>query len=253
MLKYTTWRLSLLILINARQRLKDVFNLQSCQEETDTKLLLCAKDATISGASEVDIHSPDTDVFILAIRRYPQLCENSYFVTGKGSDKKSIPLQTVYDTLGLQKCSALPGLYVFSGADIIGSFVGKGKGTCWNAFEKTSEDILRALKSLGCSQRVPDENFLLLVKFVCRLYCSNSRVSTVAELRWLLFKKNQATSEKLLPTRDVLHQAILRAHYPCMPWANDVIPNPDIPSPSEYGWAGRRTLVRGHVHKTTSS
>ena len=215
---------------------KDVFHLQSCQEEADTKLLLCAKDATISGASKVDIHSPNTDVFILAIRRYPQLCENSFFVTGKGSDKKAITLQTVYDTLGQQKCSALPGLHAFSGADITGSFAGKGKVTCWNAFEKASEDILKALKRLGCSQRVPDENFLLLEKFVCQLYCSNARDRTVAELRWLLFKKNQATSEKLPATRDALHQGTLRAHYQSMTWVNDVVPNPDAPSPREYGW-----------------
>ena len=89
----------------------------------------------------------------------PQLCENSFFVTGKGSEKKSISLQTVYDDmLGPQKCSALPGLHAFSGANITGSFAGKGKVTCWNAFEQAREDILRTLKSLVCSQRVPDEN-----------------------------------------------------------------------------------------------
>ena len=58
----------------------------------------------------------------------------------------------------------------------------------------------------------------------------------MAELRWLLLKKNHATSGKLPPTRDALHQAILQAHYQCMIWANDIVPNPDIPSPSEYGW-----------------
>ena len=58
----------------------------------------------------------------------------------------------------------------------------------------------------------------------------------MAELRWLLVKKNQATSEKLPPTRVALRQAILRAHYQCIIWVNDVVPNPDIPSSREYGW-----------------
>ena len=100
---------------------------------------------------QAGIHSPYIDVFILAIHRYPQLCENSIFVTGKGSYKKAITLQTVYDMLVPQKCSALPGLHAFSEADITGSFAGKDKLTCRNAFEKASEDILRTLKSLGCS------------------------------------------------------------------------------------------------------
>ena len=42
---------------------KDVSHLQSNQEEADTKLLLCAYDATVSGARRIDIYSPDTDVF----------------------------------------------------------------------------------------------------------------------------------------------------------------------------------------------
>ena len=48
--------------------LRDVQHLSSQQEEADTKLLLHAVDATVSGASTINIHSPDTDVFILAVR-----------------------------------------------------------------------------------------------------------------------------------------------------------------------------------------
>ena len=31
------------------------------------------------GATEINIHSPDTDVFILSLRRYPELCEETKF------------------------------------------------------------------------------------------------------------------------------------------------------------------------------
>ena len=47
---------------------KNVAHLQSSQEEADTKILLHALDATAAGATEIRIHSPDTDVFILALR-----------------------------------------------------------------------------------------------------------------------------------------------------------------------------------------
>ena len=37
-------------------------NLQSNQEEADTKIILHASDATSDGAMEIQVHSPDTDV-----------------------------------------------------------------------------------------------------------------------------------------------------------------------------------------------
>ena len=45
-------------------------NLGSSQEEADTKLLLHAVHATSNGASSVAF-SPDSDVLVLAIRRFP--------------------------------------------------------------------------------------------------------------------------------------------------------------------------------------
>lgn len=47
---------------------KDARNLQSNQEEADTKIILHAADATSDGAM-VQVHSSDTDVFVLALRR----------------------------------------------------------------------------------------------------------------------------------------------------------------------------------------
>ena len=52
-------------------------HLRSTQEEADTKILLHAVDAAAHGATEINIHSPDTDVFILSLRRYPQLCHKT--------------------------------------------------------------------------------------------------------------------------------------------------------------------------------
>ena len=64
---------------------KDKYHLHSNQEETDTKLLLPTLDATASGATRIRVHSPDMDVFVLSLRRYPELCEDTAFVTGVGN------------------------------------------------------------------------------------------------------------------------------------------------------------------------
>jgi len=44
----------------------DVTHLRSNQEEADTKIILHAFDAASRGTTEITIHSPDTDVFVLS-------------------------------------------------------------------------------------------------------------------------------------------------------------------------------------------
>ena len=44
---------------------KDVRDLQSNQEEADTKMILHAGDATSDGAMEIQVHSPDTESLFL--------------------------------------------------------------------------------------------------------------------------------------------------------------------------------------------
>ena len=61
-------------------------------------------------------------------------------------------------------------------------------------------------------------------------------MTTVDELRWFLFRKKQAQADRLPPTKDALHHAIMRSHFQMMVWNNDIEPNPELPSPSEYGW-----------------
>ena len=109
---------------------------QSDQEEADTKIVRHALDATASGATEIRIHSQDTDVFILCLRRYPDLCQNTVFVTGKGQNYREINLQPIICALGPLKTAALPAFHDLTGADNTGSFSNKGKATCWNVFKE---------------------------------------------------------------------------------------------------------------------
>ena len=62
--------------------------LDSNQEEADTKLLLHAVDAAVSEATRIDIVSPDTGVFVLALRLHADLCEDS----GRTAASKNPPL-----------------------------------------------------------------------------------------------------------------------------------------------------------------
>ena len=51
-----------------------------------------------------------------------------------------------------------------------------------------------------------------------------------------LSEKKQAESERLPPTQAALREAIKRAYYQAIIWASDKVPNPDLPSPDNYGW-----------------
>ena len=92
------------------------------------KIILQAVDAAFRGATESTIYPPDTDVFVLSL--YPQLYSGIRFATRTGQRHRVINLRRVAQALRSMKVVALPGLHAASGADITGSFTGKGKATC---------------------------------------------------------------------------------------------------------------------------
>jgi len=60
-------------------------------------------------------------------------------------------------------------------------------------------------------------------------------VKTVKELRWTMFKKRQAESDRLSSNKAALHQAMLRASYQLMLWNNVRVNSSVLPSPKGYG------------------
>ena len=212
---------------------REVSHLASSQEEADTKIILHSVYATINGASSIDIYSPDTDVLVLAIRRYPRLCPNTNFITGAGKNHRTIVIGQIYRALGAKKSSALPGLHAFSGADVTGRFAGKGKIKFWKIMQHLEEndDIVNAFTLLGTDNEPSQATFAAIEAFVCKLYLPNTEMTRVGDVRWWLFKKKQAQSEGLPPTLSALHHAILRAHYQAIIWNNDVIATPTMPEP----------------------
>ena len=207
---------------------RDVRHLRSTQEEADTKIILHALDASAQGATQLSIYSPDTDVLVLALRRYPDLCSNSCFVTGTGSSRRVINLKSIADALGPTKSAALPAFHALTGADVTGSFSGKGKATCWDEFDNASTPILQALANLDCGEQPDDGTRSGVEQLVCRMYQPKTDIKTVKALRWSLFKKNQAESERLPPTQAACHQAILIAHYQHLVWNNDLCSKPGV-------------------------
>lgn len=213
----------------------DADHLTSCQEEADTLLVLHA--VSVAGP-DVIIHflSSDTDVFVLALRRFPDLGTKTCVVLGTGSKQRLVPLRPIYEALGPELAAALPGFHCFTGCDTTGRFAGKGKATCWQALQKASPNVKNAFIQLGKTERPTDEVKAGLEEYVCRLYQPKSKINDVKSLRWEMFRKSQAEAEKLPPTQAVLEQAILRAHYQAMVWCHETEAKPVLPAPESYGW-----------------
>ena len=146
---------------------KDVSHLQSDHEEADTKIIVHALDATADGATELSIYSPDTDVLVLAIRSYPEVCPNTSFVTGSATTSRTIRLKPIVEALGSAKIAALPAFHSLTGPDNTGNFSGKGKPTCWKEFEEANESILRSLANLGKDEKPDEETLDGIEQFVC--------------------------------------------------------------------------------------
>ena len=166
------------------------------------------------------------------------------FCTGTGVHRREIDVGLIYKALTPLQAQALPGLHALSGADITGSFAGKGKKSFWKAFKSSSDDVLTALTALGDGP-ISSNMTSCLATFICRVYLPDTTENSVGAVRWMMFRAHQKESEKLPPTMDALTHALKRANYQAIIWNNNDA-NPELPCPTEFGWTddnGRRIPV----------
>ncbi|KAK3744571.1 hypothetical protein QZH41_013485, partial [Actinostola sp. cb2023] len=119
--------------------------------------------------------APNTDVFVLALRCYPELCDNTLFVTERGQHYRVIELRSIVETLGPEKTAALPAFHTLSGADNTGSFSGRGMLLCWKVIA-ADQSITTFLTHLGQAAQPDDEIAAAIEKFLSMFLSMYSRV-----------------------------------------------------------------------------
>ena len=139
--------------------LSTVGYLDSTQEETDTRLLLHAHDASVNYHNIV-IQTPDTDVLILAIAM--RVSETKYYVkTGKQSKLRLIDVEKVVDGIDYNNEAVVSevvlGLYAFTGCDTTSAFRGRGKVKPFRLMLK--HDFVSTFKSLEQNWEVSQRKF----------------------------------------------------------------------------------------------
>lgn len=109
-------------------------NLSCNHEEADTRLLLHAKKIR-SSYSRIVIHTPDTDVLLIALAVSSQINGELMIKTRTQNKARIISLSSIRETLKVKYelndmdkvASAVLGLHGFTSCDTVCAFSGKGK------------------------------------------------------------------------------------------------------------------------------
>ena len=135
--------------------------LQSEQEEADTKMFLSAQFASTLGFQSVKIITIDSDVAILALYFASNIKTHIYLQMGTGA--KVVVYDITSHTFEHDICEALPGLHYFSGCDTTSS-----------------------MQILGSNQKLDSVSVEKLEAFTCMLYnCNETR--SIDEARYKQF------------------------------------------------------------------
>ena len=186
----------------------DVVDLQSTQEEADTRMLLHILHGHRNLFDKFVVHTPDTDVLILCLGYLGALYCDIYIKTGVKDKSRLINLQRIkekfesvaqehgYSTNDL--FTALISLHAFTGCDTISAFAGKGKVTAIKCLLDLPADV-QTFKLLGSAWNVTDELMQSLEKFTCKLY--RGKCDSVNLLRYEIYcsKRGKITGQDRLP------------------------------------------------------
>ena len=106
-----------------------VDELNSTQEEADTRLILHAAHAARSGYKAVVVASEDTDVFLLCLAFKCFIPASMYVKCGTQTRTRYVSISSVVAAVGGELCKCLIGMHAFTGCDTVSAFAGRGKIT----------------------------------------------------------------------------------------------------------------------------
>ena len=97
--------------------------------------------------------------------------------------------------------------HALSGADITGSMSGKGKISCWQAFNSAKYAVHEAFGKLQQAS-LEDRTKNALEQYVSFFYQPDTSIVHLNETRWWMFCRKQAKSNKLPQTELLFRKAI---------------------------------------------
>ena len=123
------------------------------------------------GYETVVVRTPDGDLFFNLLHYCAKLTKLKQLIyhVGSGLKRKKIELLQISKKLGEKMCTALLGVYVYTGEDCNASFKNKGKVKAIKILE-ASPEYIDAFSKLGEEWEVSDDVVRSMEKFTCELY-----------------------------------------------------------------------------------
>lgn len=120
---YAITFLSLVFQVKARE----IQELLSNQEETDTRVVLYLKYAVKLGYKSAVVRTPDTDILVILLHHAQSIALTIYLDIGTGKHRQIVNVNELAESKGAEYCTMILGFYVFTGEDAVSAFKGKGK------------------------------------------------------------------------------------------------------------------------------
>lgn len=229
---------------------EEVVELSCSHEEADTRMLLHAQHASNTHHCIV-IHTPDTDVFLIALSVLTSMGIEIFVRTGTGNSNRIISLSQIKDNIVSLSASSdddlviksILGLHSFTGCDTVSAFSGKGKIKPLKLMLQ-HQPFMELFAMFGTNWELSEDTVTRLESFVCQMYGKN--VDCVNELRHLLFQSRSGKVDgknMLPPCKDSVLLHFKRANYQLNIWRRCLLPMPDTPSPDGHGWEIERDTI----------
>ena len=171
--------------------------LDSTQEETDTRIMLYIQYAQDTGRSYARVRANDSDIFFILLHYAKQLTITVILDTGT----RLINISDITEEFTQEWCTALLGLHAYTGCDSTSAFKGRGKIKPLKALQGAPK-FVPVLAKLGDEWEVSDESLDGLEEFCCLLY-GHKRVKRVNTVRDVKLKKVCGSSGTLKSTTSV--------------------------------------------------
>lgn len=211
-----------------RSSAQDIPELQSTQEEADTRIILHSIAAAKQGAQRLVVCSPDTDVLVLLLHHFPSIgAKEVYFLTGRDgkhtSMKRFIAVHDLFQKMSIEQHNILLPVYCLTGCDTVISFYGHGKRATFKAMQQNASKF-QELATLGSRHGISTNERASATRFVGSLY-GNSNCRSLNSLRCEKAQSG-ASPKKLPPTDNSFSSHLLRTWGQLLVWREATVANP---------------------------
>lgn len=145
-----------------------------------------------------------------------------------------IPVHHIAHALGEELCWSLLGFHAITGFDATSILAGIGK-KAWDSFCH-STNHQNSVSDLGEEQELNVTTASICKAFVCSLYKTSKKASTVDELRYFMFCQKKQKNEMLPWMSDCLIQHLKRSNYQAFIWRHALEAVQDLESLEGHGW-----------------